>query len=74
MVLTTFEYSISLHWKGNEIGHASNEEIAEVVPEIPQGHRHLRTMIVLQDGREFTFHEATIAKHCARLPYDQDAS
>lgn len=39
----------------------SNEEVKGVVVEIPEGHRHLRTTIVLQDGREFTFQEATIA-------------
>ena len=39
----------------------ANEEVAEVVVEIPQGHQHLRTTIVLQNGRGFTFQEATIA-------------
>jgi hypothetical protein len=39
----------------------SNEEVKSVIVEIPDGHRHLRTTIVLQDGREFTFQEATIA-------------
>jgi hypothetical protein len=39
----------------------ANEEVAEVVVEIPQGHQHLRATIVLQNGREFTFQEATIA-------------
>jgi len=38
-----------------------NEEIRGVVVEIPEGHRHLRTTILLQDGQEFTFQEATIA-------------
>ncbi|HSB31819.1 MAG TPA: hypothetical protein VLD55_09470 [Candidatus Sulfobium mesophilum] len=39
----------------------ANEEVNELTAEIPEGHKHLRTTIVLQDGREFTFQEATIA-------------
>ena len=39
----------------------SNEEVTSVIVEIPDEHRHLRTTIMLQDGREFTFQEATIA-------------
>jgi hypothetical protein len=39
----------------------ANEEIRELIAEIPTGHKHLRTTIVLHDGREFTFQEATIA-------------
>ncbi|HYA88148.1 MAG TPA: hypothetical protein VEI57_13925 [Nitrospirota bacterium] len=39
----------------------SNEEVQEVVVEIPEGHRHLRTTIMLQSGQEFTFQEATVA-------------
>jgi hypothetical protein len=38
-----------------------NEDIKEVTAEIPEGHKHLRTTIVLQDGTEFVFQEATIA-------------
>ena len=38
-----------------------NEDIKELIAEIPEGHKHLRTTIVLQDGTEFTFQEATIA-------------
>jgi hypothetical protein len=38
-----------------------NENIKELIAEIPEGHKHLRTTIVLQDGTEFVFHEATIA-------------
>lgn len=49
----------------------SNEEIAEVVAEIPHGHRHLRTTIVFQDGRRFTFQEAMIAS-LVRVHYCQD--
>ncbi len=39
----------------------ANEEVQELIAEIPEGHRHLRTTIKLQDGRSFTFQEATIA-------------
>jgi hypothetical protein len=38
-----------------------NEDIKELTVEIPEGHEHLRTKIVLQDGTEFVFQEATIA-------------
>ena len=38
-----------------------NEDIKELTAEIPDGHKHLRTMMVLQDGKEFVFQEATIA-------------
>ncbi len=38
-----------------------NEDIARVVAEIPAGHRHLRTTVVLADGTELVFQEATIA-------------
>lgn len=38
-----------------------NEDISGLVTEIPEGHHHLRTTIVLQDGRKMTFQEATIA-------------
>ena len=38
-----------------------NEDIKELTAEIPEGHKHLRTMIVLQDGTEFVFQEATMA-------------
>ncbi len=39
----------------------ANEEIKELIASIPQGHQHLRITLVLHDGREFTFQEATIA-------------
>ncbi len=39
----------------------ANEEVKELIAEIPAGHKHLRTTIVLHDGRSFTFQEATIA-------------
>ena len=38
-----------------------NEDIKELIAEIPEGHKHLRTTMVLQDGAEFVFQEATIA-------------
>lgn len=38
-----------------------NEDIRELTVEIPEGHRHLRTTIVLQDGTELLFQEAAIA-------------
>jgi hypothetical protein len=39
----------------------ANEDISEAVVEIPEGHRHVRTRIVLTDGTEIIFREATIA-------------
>lgn len=38
-----------------------NEDIKELIAEIPEGHKHLKTTIILQDGTEFIFQEATIA-------------
>ncbi len=38
-----------------------NEDIKELIAEIPEGHKHLRVKIVLQDGSELVFHEASIA-------------
>ena len=38
-----------------------NEDVARVTTEIPEGHRHIRTTIVLGDGTELVFQEATIA-------------
>jgi hypothetical protein len=38
-----------------------NEDVTRVVAEIPQGHRHLRTTLMLADGSSITFQEATIA-------------
>jgi hypothetical protein len=39
----------------------SNEDIVEVVAEIPEGHRHIRTKVILGDGTEFVFKEAAVA-------------
>ncbi len=38
-----------------------NEDIKELVMEVLEGHKHLRTTILLEDGSEVTFQEATIA-------------
>ncbi|MGE5239568.1 MAG: hypothetical protein ACM3ON_12280 [Chloroflexota bacterium] len=38
-----------------------NEDVEELSIEVPEGHRHLRTTLVLQDGTEIVFQEATIA-------------
>ncbi len=38
-----------------------NEMIREVVLEVPEGHKHLRTRLLLHDGEELIFQEATIA-------------
>lgn len=38
-----------------------NEDIKELVTEVPEGHRHLRTTMVPQDGTEMVFQEATVA-------------
>ena len=39
----------------------ANEDVSEVVVEIPEGHRHVRTKVVLTDGTELVFREATMA-------------
>ncbi len=38
-----------------------NDEITEVLLEVPSGHTHLRTRLLLRDGSELVFQEATIA-------------
>ncbi len=38
-----------------------NEDIEEVLVEIPEGHRHVRTRISLKDGTDLVFQEAAIA-------------
>lgn len=38
-----------------------NDDIKSLVVEVPEGHKHLRTTIALQDGTELVFQEATIA-------------
>ncbi len=38
-----------------------NEDIGEAILEIPAGHRHVRTTLLLNDGTELVFQEATLA-------------
>ncbi|HAM50246.1 MAG TPA: hypothetical protein DCP92_05960 [Nitrospiraceae bacterium] len=38
-----------------------NEDIRELVVEVPEGHKHLRAVFLLEDGTEVVFQEATIA-------------
>ena len=38
-----------------------NEDIRGLVAEIPEGHKHLRVILFLQDGTELTFQEAAMA-------------
>lgn len=38
-----------------------NEDVRELLVEIPEGHKHIRTKIILQDGMELVFQEATVA-------------
>jgi hypothetical protein len=38
-----------------------NEDVTGIIAEIPAGHRHLRTTILLADGSALTFQEATVA-------------
>lgn len=38
-----------------------NEDVTQLLAEIPLGHRHLRTTLTLADGSAITLQEATIA-------------
>lgn len=38
-----------------------NEDIKEILVGIPEGHTHIRTKIILQDGTELVFPEAAVA-------------
>jgi len=38
-----------------------NEMVKEILMESPEGHKHIRTRIVLQDNSEIIFQEATVA-------------
>ncbi len=38
-----------------------NEDVRELVVEIPEGHKHLRATMIFQDGTEWVLQEATIA-------------
>jgi len=39
----------------------SNVEVVAIEVEVPAGHRHLRTVLRLQDGEELVLQEATVA-------------
>lgn len=38
-----------------------NEDVTQLVVEVPAGHRHLRTTLRLADGSSITLQEATVA-------------
>jgi len=38
-----------------------NEDVKELILEVPEGHTHLRLSLVLHDGSEMVFQEATVA-------------
>ncbi|RMG70679.1 MAG: hypothetical protein D6710_06970 [Nitrospirae bacterium] len=38
-----------------------NEDVREVRVEIPEGHQHIRTTVVLRSGEELVFQEATVS-------------
>lgn len=38
-----------------------NEDVKGIVVEIPEGHNHIRSTVVLKDGSELIFQEATIS-------------
>ena len=38
-----------------------NEDIKEILVEIPERHQHIRTKVTLKDDTELVFQEATIA-------------
>lgn len=38
-----------------------NEDIKEILVEIPEGHKHIRTKITLQDNTELVLQEAAVA-------------
>lgn len=38
-----------------------NEDVEGLVVEVPQGHHHLRATVLLRDGTEIVFQEATMA-------------
>lgn len=39
----------------------TNEELKEIIAEIPEGHKHIRTTLIFKDGTEYTFQEAAMA-------------
>jgi hypothetical protein len=38
-----------------------NEDVKEVILEVPEGHTHLRASLILHDGSEMVLQEATVA-------------
>jgi hypothetical protein len=38
-----------------------NEEVSEIIAEIPEGHTHVRVRLILRDGQCLTLQEATVA-------------
>jgi hypothetical protein len=38
-----------------------NEDIRELIAEVPEGHKHVRSTILFQDGTEWVLQEATVA-------------
>jgi hypothetical protein len=46
---------------GNGAVVLKNEDVTGIIAEIPPGHRHLRTTILLADGSSLTLQEATVA-------------
>ena len=38
-----------------------NEDVTGIIAEIPAGHHHLRTTVMLADGSSLVFQEATVA-------------
>ena len=38
-----------------------NEDVRELIVEVPARHKHLRATLILDDGTEIVFQEATIA-------------
>ncbi len=38
-----------------------NEDVRSITVEIPEGHHHLRSTLLLNDGTELTLQEATVA-------------
>ncbi len=47
--------------QGRQKVNIRNEDIKEISSEIPEGHRHIRTTIVLHDGTELIFQEVAVA-------------
>jgi hypothetical protein len=39
----------------------TNRDVKEIITEIPEGHKHLRTTLIFEDGKSMTLQEATVA-------------